>query len=86
MKHYLNYIDGEWVPPVSGQEIETENPYSRKPWATIARSGAEDVDRAVQAASAAFEAGPWSKLSASARGKLLWRMGDLMEAMSSALR
>lgn len=80
MKHYLNYIDGEWVPPVSGQEIETENPYSRKPWATIARSGAEDVDRAVQAASAAFEAGPWSKLSASARGKLLWRMGDLLEA------
>ncbi len=80
MNHYLNYIDGEWVPPASGQTIDTENPYTRKPWATIARSGAEDVDRAVQAASAAFQDGPWSKLSASARGKLLWRMGDLMEA------
>ncbi|MES2904089.1 MAG: aldehyde dehydrogenase [Pseudomonadota bacterium] len=80
MNHYLNYIDGEWVAPASGQVIDTENPYTRKPWATIARSGAKDVDRAVQAASAAFQDGPWSKLSASARGKLLWRMGDLMEA------
>ena len=80
MKRYQNYIDGEWVAPAGGREIESENPYTRKIWATIARSGAEDVDRAVQAASAAFEGGPWSKLSASARGKLLWRMGDLLEA------
>ncbi len=79
MKRYLNYINGEWVAPAGGREIESENPYTRKTWATIARSGPEDVDRAVQAASAAFEDGPWSKLSASARGKLLWRMGDLLE-------
>ncbi len=80
MKNYGNYIDGQWVPPVSNQAIETENPYLRTAWATIARSGAQDVDRAVEAASTAFEHGPWSRLSASARGKLLWRMGDLLEA------
>jgi (Z)-2-((N-methylformamido)methylene)-5-hydroxybutyrolactone dehydrogenase len=80
MKRYQNYIDGEWVAPASGREIESENPYTREIWATIARSGPEDVDRAVGAAYAAFKDGPWSKLSASARGKLLWRMGDLLEA------
>ena len=80
MHRYLNYIGGEWVAPSGGQEIETENPYSRQPWATIARGSPEDVDRAVEAASAAFHDGPWSKLSASARGKLLWRMGDVLEA------
>lgn len=80
MKNYGNYIDGQWVPPVSGLHIETENPFTRKTWATIARSGPEDVERAVAAASAAFEQGPWSRMSASARGKLLWRMGDLLEA------
>ena len=80
MKRYQNFIDGEWVAPAGGQEIESENPYTRQTWATIARSGPDDVDRAVQAAYAAFKVGPWSKLSASARGKLLWRMGDLLEA------
>lgn len=85
MHQYLNYIGGEWVAPLGGQEIETENPYSRQPWATIARSGPEDVDRAVEVASAAFRDGPWSKLSASARGKLLWRMGDLLEANAERL-
>jgi len=80
MKNYLNYIDGQWAPPVGGQQIETENPYTRMTWATIARSGPEDVNLAVEAASAAFEQGPWSRLTASARGKLLWRMGDLLEA------
>lgn len=80
MKRYQNYIDGEWIAPAGGQEIESENPYTRQTWATIARSGPVDVDRAVQAAHAAFKVGPWSKLSASARGKLLWRMGDLLEA------
>lgn len=85
MLSYQNYIDGQWVPPASGQLIESENPYSRKAWATIARSGPDDVNRAVEAAHRAFSEGPWSKLSASARGKLLWKMGDQLEANADKL-
>jgi (Z)-2-((N-methylformamido)methylene)-5-hydroxybutyrolactone dehydrogenase len=85
METYQNYIDGQWVAPASGQSIEAENPYSQKVWAKIARSGPEDVDRAVEAAHRAFSEGPWSKLSASARGKLLWKMGDQLEANADRL-
>ena len=85
METYQNYIDGQWVAPASGQSIETENPYSQKVWAKIARSGPEDVDRAVEAAHRAFSEGPWNKLSASARGKLLWKMGDQLEANADRL-
>ena len=80
MKQYGNFIDGKWCSPVGGQSLDTENPFTRRPWASIARSGVEDVNRAVEAASSAFETGPWRKLSATARGKLLWKMGDLLEA------
>ena len=79
MQCFDNYIDGAWLPPVGGRSIATENPFTRQNWAMIARSGVEDVELAVAAASRAFE-GPWGKLSASARGRLLWRMGDLLEA------
>jgi acyl-CoA reductase-like NAD-dependent aldehyde dehydrogenase len=51
MQRYQNYIDGEWVAAADGREIETENPYTRTAWATIARSSATDVDHAVEAAS-----------------------------------
>ncbi|WP_347718041.1 aldehyde dehydrogenase family protein, partial [Sphingomonas sp.] len=80
MKQYDNFIDGKWIAPVGGRSLDSENPFTRKPWASIARSGAEDVERAVEAASAAFENGPWRTMSATARGKLLWKMGDLLEA------
>lgn len=77
---YQNYIDGRWVAAASGESMETENPFTRKAWATIARSAAADVDTAVEAASRAFETGAWSTMTATARGKLLWRMGDVLEA------
>ena len=80
MKRYDNFIGGKWSVPVGGQFLDSENPFTRQPWASIARSGVEDVNRAVAAASAAFETGPWRTLSATARGKLLWKMGDLLEA------
>ena len=82
---YKNYVDGAWTDTIAGESLETENPYTRKPWATIARSGPDDVDAAVEAASQAFEGGPWSTMTASARGNLLWRMGDLLEANADRL-
>lgn len=78
MKRYLNYIDGALVPPASGDYFETVDPYTAAPWALIPNSGPEDVDRAVQAASRALHTGPWGTMTATARGALIHRLGDLI--------
>jgi acyl-CoA reductase-like NAD-dependent aldehyde dehydrogenase len=70
-------IGGQWSDPAGGQWLESENPFTGKAWAEIPRGGAEDVDRAVQAAWQAFR-GPWRSLTASARGAILHRFGDLV--------
>ncbi|MEK7875888.1 MAG: carnitine dehydratase, partial [Pseudomonadota bacterium] len=41
---YKMYIDGQWVDSASGQQFESHNPYTGKPWALIPRGNAEDVD------------------------------------------
>jgi len=70
-------IGGQWVEPAGGQWLQSENPFTGKAWAEIPRGGAEDVDRAVQAAWQAFR-GPWRSMTASARGAILHRFGDLV--------
>jgi aldehyde dehydrogenase family protein len=82
---YQMYIDGRRVEASSRQYFETENPYTGKPWALIARGTAEDVDRAVLAARKAFTSGDWPKLSPSRRGALLRKLGDLVAERSRAL-
>lgn len=78
MERFDLYIDGQVQPPRSGRWLETHNPYTGAVWAQIARGNAADADAAVQAAHRAFTAGPWSQMSASQRGLLLHRMGDLV--------
>ncbi|WOI57901.1 aldehyde dehydrogenase [Palleronia sp. LCG004] len=78
MQHHTNFIDGTRVAPITGQYTDTENPYTTKVWARIARSGPEDVDRAVAAAKAAFTTGTWSRLTAPQRGALLRRFAELV--------
>ena len=82
---YQIHIAGRWVDSASGEFFETENPYTGKPWALIPRCTAEDVDRAVRAAHAAFTSGPWPKLTASQRGALLRKLGDLVSENSTFL-
>jgi aldehyde dehydrogenase (NAD+) len=82
---YRLYIDGQWVEPASGEYFETDNPYLAQPWARIARGTAADVDRAVQAAHRALTSGEWPGLTASRRGALLRRLGDLVTERSKAL-
>jgi acyl-CoA reductase-like NAD-dependent aldehyde dehydrogenase len=72
-------IGGEWCESSSGSWFETKDPYSGKPWARLPRANADDVDRAVRAAHNAFTSGPWSKMLASDRGMLLYRLADLIE-------
>jgi len=72
------YINGEWVNPASGDYFESFNPFTGKPWVLVPRGGPDDVDRAVGAARQAFNAGEWPKLTPTARGHLLRRLGDLV--------
>lgn len=78
MQTYDLFINGAWRQPRSGQWLETVNPYSNQPWARIPRANAEDVADAVAAAHAAFTTGPWRQLTATARGAMLHRLGDLI--------
>ena len=79
------YINGAKVAPGSGEYFETVNPYTSKIWGEVARCGPAEVDAAVDAAHAAFVSGPWADMSASQRGHLLRRVGDLIAAHAEEL-
>ncbi|HEU4335381.1 MAG TPA: aldehyde dehydrogenase family protein [Candidatus Eisenbacteria bacterium] len=70
-------IGGEWREAASGKRFPTLNPATGETIAEIAEADAPDVDAAVAAARAALD-GPWGTMSASERGKILWRIGDLL--------
>ncbi len=78
MKKYQNYIDGKYVDPAAGRWLDTIDPYTGQAWAQIPQSDAADVDSAVQAASRALREGPWAKMTATERGKLMLRLSDLV--------
>ena len=70
-------INGEWRPAAAGTRRATIDPSNGKTIAAVADGGAADVDAAVRAAQAAL-AGPWGRMPAAERGRLLWRLGDLV--------
>jgi phenylacetaldehyde dehydrogenase len=72
-------INGKWAEAASGKTFPTYNPATGEVLANIAAGDKEDIDRAVKAARAAFETGPWSRISPSERGRLIWKLGDLLE-------
>src|ERR1700684_541747 len=72
-------INGKWVDAASGKTFATYNPATGEVLANVAAGDKEDINRAVQAARAAFESGPWSKISPSERGRMIWRLADLLE-------
>ncbi|MEC7356754.1 MAG: aldehyde dehydrogenase family protein, partial [Planctomycetota bacterium] len=73
-------IDGEWVPAASGKRLDVTNPATGEKLSSVAEGDSEDVQRAVIAARRAFESGPWSKVTTSERGKMIWKLADLLEA------
>ncbi|HEX2209915.1 MAG TPA: aldehyde dehydrogenase family protein [Longimicrobium sp.] len=79
------FIGGEWQDAASGETFETINPATAEPLTTVAQAAAEDVDRAVKAARAAFEADSWQKLDSRKRGKLLYAIADQLEARADEL-
>jgi aldehyde dehydrogenase (NAD+) len=78
MKRYQLRIGGKSVAPLSSAWFETQNPYTGETWAEIPRADPRDVERAVQAAHLALTEGPWAEMTASQRGRLLWRLGELV--------
>jgi betaine-aldehyde dehydrogenase len=71
-------INGQWVGAASGEILTVQNPANRQPIAEIPRGRAEDVDRAVKAAEAAYPA--WSRVAPRERGKLFLKIADALEA------
>src|SRR5262249_43597818 len=72
------FTNGQWADAASGSVFATPTPATGETLANIAEGDAEDIDRAVKAARRAFEEGPWSKMTASERGRIIWRIGDLI--------
>jgi (Z)-2-((N-methylformamido)methylene)-5-hydroxybutyrolactone dehydrogenase len=84
LKKHQMLIGGKWVDPASGEWFESVNPYTAKPWALVPRGSKADVDQAIAAAKCAFH-GEWRKLTATARGALLRKFGDLVAAEAHRL-
>ena len=78
-------IGGQWVEAVSGKTFDTFNPANGQVLAKVAEGDAEDINRAVAAARKAFESGPWPKLTPSQRGRLLWKVAELIEENAEEL-
>ncbi|ALA16908.1 MULTISPECIES: aldehyde dehydrogenase [unclassified Chelatococcus] len=85
MKTYRMLVGGAWIEAAGGETFETESPFSGEAWARIPRGTPADVDKAVAAAAAAFADPAWRRISASARGALLRRLGDLVAAEAERL-
>jgi len=73
-------INGKWVAAASGKTFPTYNPATGEVLAMVAEGDKEDIDRAVAAARKAFENdSPWRRMTASERGRLIWKLGDLID-------
>jgi len=78
-------IGGKWVDAVSGKTFETYNPATGEVLARVAEGDKVDIDLAVKAARKAFESGPWPAMSPSDRGRLLWKLAELVDRHNEEL-
>jgi phenylacetaldehyde dehydrogenase len=72
-------INGKWVNSASGKTFPTYNPATGEVLAQIAEGDRDDIEQAVRAARKAFDGGPWRRMTPSERGRLLWKLADLLE-------
>lgn len=71
-------IDGEWIDAASGRTFPTYDPATGNALVEVAHGQAEDIDRAVRAARAAFDDGAWASMKPNERERLIWRVGDIL--------
>jgi len=79
VRHTECFIGGKWRAAVSGKTFATVNPATEETIAEVAEGDADDIDLAAKAARAAFETGPWSRMDARDRGRIMYRLADLIE-------
>ena len=85
VRRYQMFINGRWADDPSGSALESTNPYNGKVWAIAPEAQEESVDRAVRAARAALEDGPWGRLSGIERARLMRRLADLIDENADKL-
>ena len=72
-------INGQWIAAESGETFSTFDPATGEVICEVAAGDKPEIDRAVRSARAAFESGPWRTMTPSERGKLIWKLADLLE-------
>jgi aminomuconate-semialdehyde/2-hydroxymuconate-6-semialdehyde dehydrogenase len=72
-------IGGDWVESASGERFESRDPHDASVLASVAAGGAEEADRAVGVARAAFDEGPWPRMAAEERRRLLYAFAELVD-------
>jgi phenylacetaldehyde dehydrogenase len=72
-------IDGDWVDAKSGDTFHVYNPATGEVLSNVAAGDHADIDLAVKASRRAFEEGPWSRMTHGQRGRLVWKLADLIE-------
>jgi acyl-CoA reductase-like NAD-dependent aldehyde dehydrogenase len=85
LPRYVHYINGAMTAPASGEYLQTEDPFTGRAWALIGRGNQQDANKAVDAADRALREGTWPSLSPSERGRMLWKLGDLVAENASRL-
>jgi acyl-CoA reductase-like NAD-dependent aldehyde dehydrogenase len=85
LKQYQMFIDGQWVDSQDGNTFASINPATGEAWAEVPEASEADVNRAVEAAHRAFTEGPWSSMTATARGKLMRRLAEVLSEHSESL-
>jgi phenylacetaldehyde dehydrogenase len=72
-------INGKWVNSASGKTFPSYNPATGEVLAQVAEGDREDIEQAVRAARKAFDDGPWRRMTVSERGRLIWKLADLLD-------
>ena len=79
------FIGGKWMDAASGKTFPTINPATGETITVIAEGDERDAAAAAEAARKAFDSGPWAEMSASDRGRILWKIGDLIDKYNEEL-
>ena len=85
VRSYQNFINGEWLSSASGETFPVFDPSTEEIIAEVSSGNAADMDRAVKAARAAFDSGPWGKTNAAERGRILLKLAEKIRANAPEL-
>src|SRR5499425_1266562 len=85
VRTYQNYVNGQWVSSASSETFPVYDPSTEEVIAQVASSNAADIDKAVKAARAAFDSGPWPTTTAQDRGRILFKIADKIRQNAAQL-